>query len=271
VLTAQGASQFATVTTLFSPIAEGVVRIEATVAFDRLADGFFLQTSAGSGPFPLAVVTRLITRDFGEIQDDATRTTVGFYAPNKPFQVRMDIDMSADQWSVVVDNEMNGFNDDPVISNLPFENPVNHVPTVGAVWASISLFPTFSVAPTAVAYDDIRVFVPALTVAVDVNPVINPNSQGVIFVAIVSTSDFDATTVDPDSVRFGPDGAFEAHRKGHIEDLNADGKKDLVLHFRTQETGIRCGDTIASLTGTTFDGDQIQGADSIKTAGCRSR
>ena len=86
--------------------------------------------------------------------------------------------------------------------------------------------------------------------------------------AILTTRDFDATTVDPLSVEFGPDGAFEAHGRGHIEDANRDGKKDLVLHFRTQETGIRCGDTSASLTGATFDGDPIQGSDSIKTVGC---
>ena len=59
--------------------------------------------------------------------------------------------------------------------------------------------------------------------------------------------------------------------KGHVEDVNADGKKDLVLHFRTPETGIRCEDTAASLTGMTFDGDAIQGSDSIETVGCLSK
>lgn len=77
--------------------------------------------------------------------------------------------MSADTWSVAVDNEMNGFDDDPMISNLPFENPVAVLPTVGGVWASLSLFPTLSVAPTAVAYDDIRVLEPAVTVTVEID------------------------------------------------------------------------------------------------------
>jgi hypothetical protein len=80
---------------------------------------------------------------------------------------------------------------------------------------------------------------------------------------------FDATTVDPLSVRFGPKGAKEAHKKGHIEDVNHDGEPDLVLHFKTQATGIQCGQTSASLTGKTFDGDLIQGSDSIKTVGCQ--
>jgi len=88
-------------------------------------------------------------------------------------------------------------------------------------------------------------------------------------VAILTTETFDATTVDPLSVRFGPKEAREAHGKGHIEDVNGDGDVDLVLHFHIQETGIRCGDTLASLTGETFAGQAIEGFDSIKTVGCR--
>jgi hypothetical protein len=113
----------------------------------------------------------------------------------------------------------------------------------------------------------------ALTVTLDVKPgsspnTINPKSNGGIPVAILTTETVDATTVDPLSVRFGPQGATEAHNKGHIEDVNHDGKPDLVLHFRTQDTGIKCGDTSASQTGETFDGDPIWGSDTLKTVGC---
>jgi uncharacterized delta-60 repeat protein len=110
-------------------------------------------------------------------------------------------------------------------------------------------------------------------VALDIKPgsfpnTINPKSHGVLPVAIPTTATFDATTVAPLSVRFGPEGAQEAHGKGHIEDVNHDGEPDLMLHFRTQDTGIKCGDTSASLTGETFNEDPIQGSDSIKTVGC---
>jgi hypothetical protein len=113
-----------------------------------------------------------------------------------------------------------------------------------------------------------------IQVALDIKPgespnSINPRSNGVIPVAILTTETFDATTVDPLSVEFGPHGATEAHGEGHIEDVNGDGRPDLVLHFRTQDTGIQCGDTSASLTGETFGDEPIQGSDSIITVGCQ--
>ena len=84
--------------------------------------------------------------------------------------------------------------------------------------------------------------------------------------AILTTPRFDATHVDPLSVRFGPAGATEVHRRGHIEDVDGDGDLDIVLHFETTETGIRAGDTEASLTGKTGDGSTFKGKDAIVTS-----
>jgi hypothetical protein len=114
----------------------------------------------------------------------------------------------------------------------------------------------------------------AIPVTIDIKPdnfpnSINPRNQGVIPVAILTTATFDATGVDPLSVEFGPAGATEAHGQGHIEDVDGDGDLDLVLHFRTQETGIACGDASASLTGKTVSRQVIQGSDSIRTVGCK--
>jgi len=98
---------------------------------------------------------------------------------------------------------------------------------------------------------------------------VNPRNRGKIPVAILTTQTFDATTVDPLSVKFGPNGALEAHGRGHYEDFDGDGDTDLVLHFSTQFTGIQCGDTKASLTGETYDGQKIIGSDSIVTKKCK--
>jgi hypothetical protein len=115
----------------------------------------------------------------------------------------------------------------------------------------------------------------AVAVSLDIMPGsdpanVNPRSGGVIPVAILSTADFDATQVDPQSVEFGPNGAKEAHGDGHVEDVNGDGWADLLLHFATQATGLRCGDTDAHLAGETFDGQAIEGTDDIVTVGCNS-
>ena len=112
-----------------------------------------------------------------------------------------------------------------------------------------------------------------LQVAIDIkpgsSPQHHPKSKGVIPVAILATDTFDATTVNLLSVEFGSNGATEAHGRGHIEDANKDGRLDLVLHFNTQDTGIQCGNTSASLTGQTFSEQEIEGGDGITTVGCR--
>lgn len=100
----------------------------------------------------------------------------------------------------------------------------------------------------------------------EANP-INPSSRGLIPVAILTTDDFDAQRVDSTTLAFGPDGAAIAHPVGHAEDVDGDGNIDLVVHFRTPETGIACGDTEATLTGQLFDGQPVEGSDTITTVG----
>ena len=113
-----------------------------------------------------------------------------------------------------------------------------------------------------------------ITVAIDIKPRTNPNSinprsRGVISVAILTTDAFDATNVEPATVRFGANGTEAAPVHSALKDVDGDGDTDLILHFKTQDTGIQCGDTSGSLTGETFTGQAIEGSDSIKTAGCK--
>jgi hypothetical protein len=114
---------------------------------------------------------------------------------------------------------------------------------------------------------------PAPSPVVDIKPgsepnSVNPRSKGVIPVAVLGSIDFDATQVDFSTVTFGPDGASPAH-DGHVEDVDADGLVDMMFHFRTQETGIVCGDTEATLMGVTFTGTSFSGYDTVNTVGCK--
>ncbi len=116
---------------------------------------------------------------------------------------------------------------------------------------------------------------PTISIDIDIQPGIYPNrinlkSKDVIPVAILANEDFDATLVNPSTVVFGPNEA-RVHGKHRIKDVDKDGHLDLVLYFKIQETGFACGDTEAELSGETFDGQVIEGADSIHVVNCKRR
>jgi hypothetical protein len=122
-----------------------------------------------------------------------------------------------------------------------------------------------------VTYLDELILFPAIQI--DIKPgsypnSINPDNRGVVPVAILTKTGFDATTVPLGTVRFGPGGACPVHERAHLEDVDNDGDIDVVLHFKTQESGIRCGDTRAWLTGVTADGIVFEASERIQTAGC---
>jgi hypothetical protein len=123
-----------------------------------------------------------------------------------------------------------------------------------------------------------KIAVPA--VDIDIKPGSDPNSVPcngslgtLIPVAILTTDDFDATAVDHSTVEF--EGASELHvssqtgeLKRHEEDVDEDGDLDLLLHFTYGETALaeaECPSTVeAVLTGQTFDGQEIEGSDTVR-------
>jgi len=120
---------------------------------------------------------------------------------------------------------------------------------------------------------------------------IAPQSAGGIAVAVLTTEAgeyglplaFDAQAIDPLSVRFGPEGlvwpelggASEMHDAGHLkdsyelDDATRDRDVDMVLHFRTRDTGLQTGDVVACVKGEASDsGGQSYtffGCDSVRT------
>jgi hypothetical protein len=113
---------------------------------------------------------------------------------------------------------------------------------------------------------------PPITVLVDIKPGETPNSihlgsNGVVPVAILSTPDFDAGTVDPATVTLAG-AAVRLRGRGtpmaSLEDVNGDGLRDLVLHISTDALQLTSSDVQAVLEGMTFSGMFIRGTDSVR-------
>jgi hypothetical protein len=103
---------------------------------------------------------------------------------------------------------------------------------------------------------------------------IDPESNARIFVSIHSTNtqvgdaiDFNASEVDPSTLKFGPADAV-IKLSPWVKDIDADGDIDLNVGFDTQDTGIMCSDTEVTLNGATYSGELITGTNLITTPNC---
>jgi len=109
-------------------------------------------------------------------------------------------------------------------------------------------------------------------VEIDIKPGSDPNcfnlnGHGVIPVAILSSADFDATSVDPETVMLG---GMAIRMRGksdkylaHAEDVNSDGLLDLVVQIEDSDGSLTAGDATATLEGRTYGGLPIWGSDLI--------
>ena len=113
-------------------------------------------------------------------------------------------------------------------------------------------------------------------VSIDIKPGgdtnnINLDSNGNIAVAIFSTDDFDATTVDPATITLADARVKARGKRGDLmsffKDVDLDGLLDLLVHIDTQGLVLGDGDVEAQLTGETFDGLSIFGTDAIRLVG----
>lgn len=102
---------------------------------------------------------------------------------------------------------------------------------------------------------------PALEPTVEMLPeAVNPRSNAAVPVVVRSSASFDATLVDPSSVRFGPHGAAPVG----VERVGPP-PHDVKFVFRVGETGIAPGDTSATIRGRTTDGRRFRGTVTFRT------
>jgi hypothetical protein len=100
---------------------------------------------------------------------------------------------------------------------------------------------------------------------------INPNSKGVVSVALLGSAEVNVGDVDVSTLMFA--GASPAHDlldplvyTEHLQDVNLDGYLDLVSHYPVPDTDIAKGDTEATISGE-INGMYFYCTDDIKTPG----
>ncbi|HET9233812.1 MAG TPA: hypothetical protein VFP10_06710 [Candidatus Eisenbacteria bacterium] len=98
----------------------------------------------------------------------------------------------------------------------------------------------------------------AADVRIDIRPgtsrnIVNPNSNGVIPVALLGSEDFSVQSVVVSGLQLSAQGSSTSSGpsgRGRIADVNGDGYKDLVMNFPIRGTGVRIGDTQLCLYGS---------------------
>ena len=116
-------------------------------------------------------------------------------------------------------------------------------------------------------------FVDAISVVIDIKPDDSPNSinlksKGSIPVAVLSSSEFDAQTLDPATVTLAGAPVRTTGKKGKFqaafEDVDGDGLTDLLMHFDTAALQLSVNDTEAVLEGRTYAGEPVVGKDTVR-------
>jgi hypothetical protein len=97
---------------------------------------------------------------------------------------------------------------------------------------------------------------------------IDPGSSEPISVAVLSSTSFDAATIDTASIHFGDTGIEAGPLDSATQDVNGDGRDDLLLHFGIPNSGITCWTTVVSLTGKAASGQSVRGSGAILTKKC---
>jgi len=104
---------------------------------------------------------------------------------------------------------------------------------------------------------------PPIIIDIDIKPGSDPNSinlksKGVVPVAVLTTEDFDASDVEPETVLF----AETSPVRWTTCDVDNDGDLDMLFHFKTQELNLDADSIEATLVGESTGGS-IEGTDTV--------
>ena len=111
-----------------------------------------------------------------------------------------------------------------------------------------------------------------VSVLIDIKPeddknTINTKSKGVTPVAIFSTFEFDATFINPESLKLSKANVHQAginkNYQCSIKDIDGDGLVDLLCKFNTADISTVDNNQNISLVVFTYSGEKIEGADQI--------
>lgn len=170
-----------------------------------------------------------------------------------------------------IDAGLSAWSTDTFTYNIDMREPVD--PQKGFVWR--------------ITYDDQfyhrhtvegRSTLVTFQVPVDIKPGSDPNSvnlgsSGVVPAAFLTTPDFDAGTIDPQTVMFGGydfwgdiklRGKKDGAPMASLEDVDDDGDLDLVVHVEVEHAATEPTDVECQLRAFTFDGLLVWGTDSVR-------
>lgn len=104
---------------------------------------------------------------------------------------------------------------------------------------------------------------------------LNIKSQQIFPVALITDVEgpiSEPEAIDLSSLRFGSSGdplAQIVEKKTSIRDANGDGTEDLIVWFKTAETGIDCDDSEVEIIGQNLSGEQFSAIDYVIVSGCQ--
>lgn len=186
----------------------------------------------------------------------------------------IDTDASAVDWNCDGDETDLGVAGDINNSGANILNSFNDWNNISYTGGTIGLPGIIVELPDPVILDDIEYVealeIPQLTEFELSQDSINCKAQnGVVPFTIYSTAEFDAMTIDHNTVTLA--GGSETHinkktgeAKRHEDDVNGDGLMDLVFHVRLKDTTLcSAGGDMLVLTAETYEGQHLYGTDSI--------